>query len=166
MGVEALDGNQLSEAAETWRAGLSGVDLDQITFGLEKLVLENIEWPPSLPEFREICLSKNLENALSLHEIIRILAAVSSRQGSIAKRYQHPLAFAIAQQIDMHFLRTASHDAARKMVKPAYDKIVCAGWPDFPAHAFVEKQAITKQRQPITDEMRNSLRSALRIGHG
>lgn len=40
----------------TWLAGLSDVTPDQVAHGLSVLVTNHQEWPPSLPEFRDLCL--------------------------------------------------------------------------------------------------------------
>lgn len=40
----------------TWLTGLSDVEPDQVAHGLSRLVTEHHEWPPTLPEFRDLCL--------------------------------------------------------------------------------------------------------------
>jgi len=40
----------------TWAKGLAGVTLQQLADGLEACVINNFDWPPSLPEFRGLCL--------------------------------------------------------------------------------------------------------------
>lgn len=41
---------------ESWRRGLQGVSVEQIGRGLERLLEQGREWPPTLPEFRALCL--------------------------------------------------------------------------------------------------------------
>lgn len=58
---EALnkDGS-LASVAETWLVGLTGVNAEQFASGLEVCVKSGEPWPPTLPEFREMCLGKRL----------------------------------------------------------------------------------------------------------
>ena len=49
-----IDGLE-SLAIDEWGKGLSGVTGDQIKRGLEAWVGE---WPPSLPEFRDVCTAR------------------------------------------------------------------------------------------------------------
>jgi len=56
---EALtSAGDLSQTAETWLIGLSGVTGEQFASGLEICVKSGEAWPPTLPEFREMCLGK------------------------------------------------------------------------------------------------------------
>jgi len=50
----------LSQTAETWLIGLSGVTGEQFASGLEVCVTSGAAWPPTLPEFREMCLGKQI----------------------------------------------------------------------------------------------------------
>jgi hypothetical protein len=52
----ATEGGQLTDAAKDWRRGLKGVTPAQITKGLEQCLLTGEGWPPTLPEFRKLCL--------------------------------------------------------------------------------------------------------------
>lgn len=42
----------------TWLAGLRDLTQDQMRDGLERVLTSGREWPPSLPEFRNICLNR------------------------------------------------------------------------------------------------------------
>lgn len=44
---------------ETWGRGLAGITPQQLADGLETCVTQNFDWPPSLPEFRGLCLGVN-----------------------------------------------------------------------------------------------------------
>jgi len=57
----AIDGNE-KYIAETWGAGLAGLTGEDIKRGLESL---SGEWPPSMPEFKELCLN-GVKNGLGL----------------------------------------------------------------------------------------------------
>jgi hypothetical protein len=43
-------------AAGTWAKGLSGIDSMQIAAGLKSCIVSANPWPPTLPEFRAMCL--------------------------------------------------------------------------------------------------------------
>lgn len=141
-----VDGNgRLSESALTWQAGLSGLSLEQIKGGLEAMLRNADGWPPSLPEFRELCL-KSTGGAPDLAEVVRLLANASSREGSLVDRYRHPLVLAIAREVDMYALRTASTERAFRIVGPAYKRLVAEGWPGWPEHAHERPRAIGHDR--------------------
>ncbi len=40
----------------TWLTGLSDVEPDQVAHGLSILVTDHHDWPPTLPEFRDLCI--------------------------------------------------------------------------------------------------------------
>jgi hypothetical protein len=141
------DGN-LTDAAQTWRQGLTGVSLDGLKDGFSAVATGSYDWPPSLPEFRKLCLSQEKAGVPTLDEIVSILVTASSRTGSLSARYKHPLAFAVSQEIDMYTLRTAKTVDAKKMLKQVYGKLVCSGWPDWPDHAYKSQCALPLVRNP------------------
>ena len=129
---------QLSGLARDWQRGLSGITPDQLAVGfltLEKIILSTPEesWPPAWPEFRKLCLSKNKANSPTLDEIVSMLISVSARQGSLARRYKHPMALAVSKRdcVDMFALRTAKLVDAKRMIKPAYEQCLKNGWADW-----------------------------------
>lgn len=144
---------RLSEAARTWQQGLVGVSLENLKTAFDALVLETHEWPPSLPEFRRLCLSGISGDAPLLDEVVSILVMDKSHQGSLAERYQHPLVLAIAQTdgVDMFFLRTAKTAEARAYVRPVYEKLLGTGWAGWPEHAFENTKAIATDK-PVPDK--------------
>ena len=40
----------------TWLDGLRGISPQQVIAGLVRLVNEGFDWPPTLPEFKKLCL--------------------------------------------------------------------------------------------------------------
>lgn len=50
----------LSDSAQTWASGLSGITGDQLASGLRGCLEREDAWPPTLPEFRGLCLGKGL----------------------------------------------------------------------------------------------------------
>lgn len=142
LGVASDAEGRLTESAKTWQKGLVGLTMDNLKAGFDALVLQNISWPPSLPEFRKLCLAKSGANAPSLDEVVSILAMASSRPGSLVARYRHPLALAISARVDVFGIRTAKTVDARRMVKPVYEALVQSGWEDWPDHAHEEQKAL------------------------
>lgn len=168
LGVAVDSDGKLSDSARTWKLGLSGVTIEQVKRGFELLIFKNHEWPPSLPEFRRLCLSKNSIQAPPLAEIVSILARVSSRSGSLIDRYSHPLALAIAQHpgFDMFAMRTANNADAKRMVEPIYDHYVSAGWTDWPEQAGQVQGAIAVDATAPDVELGLQRISMLRLACG
>lgn len=54
-GEVAFDGNELTEAARTWAAGLRELTGDDIAKGLRECIACGESWPPTLPEFVKMC---------------------------------------------------------------------------------------------------------------
>lgn len=54
-----IKNGKLTEAAEDWRRGLKGITPQQIGKALEKCLDRGDAWPPSLPEFRRLCLGQH-----------------------------------------------------------------------------------------------------------
>jgi hypothetical protein len=129
----AMDGEKLSDAATTWRFGLSGLTHDQVAFGFNELIASGREWPPSLLEFRKLCLLNILADVPTLDEVVSTLISLSTRQGSLARRYKHPLALAVSLAcrragVDIYSIRHAKLADAKHMVKPSYEQCLKTGW--------------------------------------
>lgn len=147
MGMADDGEGHLTDASKTWQKGLAGITVEKIKYGFDVLIFKKHEWPPSLPEFRSICIAQGFESIPSVDEVMAILVRVSSKQGSLAERYENPLVFAISQKIDMHGLRTAKTVDAKRMIKPVYDKFLETGWQEWPEHAFIEQRAISSSKE-------------------
>jgi len=143
-GVHVDEFGQLSAAAETWAQGLSGLSREHLQHGFDALLKAGLEWPPTLPEFRDLCAAR--ADVPDLAAAVRLLANASSRDGSLVDRYRHPLVLAIALEVDMYALRTASMDRAFRLVGPVYKRLIAEGWPEWPAHAHDKPKAVTHQR--------------------
>lgn len=142
MGI-GIDANGfLTEAALVWSEELSDVTLPDLKHGFSQLRSAYPEWPPSVLEFRKLCLSQSANDAPTLDEITQILVTVSMRKGTLAVRYQHPLAMDISCGVDMFSIRTAKVADAKRMIKPVYDRLLSAGWNDWPAHAHQDQKAL------------------------
>lgn len=161
LGVADDGTGALTDAAKTWQKGLSGITVEQIKHGFDVLIFKSHEWPPSLPEFRKLCLSKNTNNAPSLDETISTLVMMP-RSGSLAGRYKHPLILAVSGSVDMFALRTAKAVDAKRMVKPVYERILESGYEDWPEHAHQEQKVLGSQKPVIDKKLALSAFSAIR----
>jgi hypothetical protein len=146
LGVASDANGLLSDAAKTWQQGLSGVTIDQVKTGFDTLILKNHDWPPSLPEFRKLCLSNVPSGIPSMDEVLNVLVSVQGKNGTLASRYKHPLIFAISQNINLFELRTAKTLDAKRLINAAYEKFIDTGWQDWPEHAHLEQKAIARER--------------------
>lgn len=68
----------------TWSKGLRGLTAEQISHGISKLLAPDSEadgWPPSLPEFRAMCVPPKVENAAMYrtHESLALPAPPRNR---------------------------------------------------------------------------------------
>lgn len=153
LGHASDDAGRLSDAALTWQRGLAGISLDQIRNGFDTLIIKQLEWPPSLPEFRALCLSGSHSDYPTLDEVIAVLVRVAGSTGSLVDRYRHSLIFAIAQDTstDMHALRTGKLVDVKRILKPIYEKLITVGWKEWPEHAHAQQQALSRDK-PIRDK--------------
>jgi hypothetical protein len=155
-GLIYTEDGKLSGMAKEWQRGLTGITLDQIRNGFEGMTAEimrsaSAPWPPSWPQFRNLCLSKFDATAPTLDETVSVLVIASSRKGTLAQRYRHPLILAVSLEVDMHSLRTAKLVDARRMVKPVYERLLNSGWNDWPEHAHDDVIGLTHEK-PKTDK--------------
>ena len=57
FGVSATDKDmRMTDAAQTWANGLIGITGPQIAIGFRACIARDEPWPPTLPEFRALCL--------------------------------------------------------------------------------------------------------------
>ena len=57
---EALNADKnLTEAANIWLNGLNDLSTDQIKAGLDQMLKDGEEWPPSMPQFVKMCKNDN-----------------------------------------------------------------------------------------------------------
>lgn len=147
----ALDENsKLSSAAKVWQQGLKGMTLEQLGRGFEALATSDFFWPPSLPEFRALCVGRRGDNVPSLDQVVTSLTITSRKQGSLVERFYHPLCLAIAQRMDMHTLRTAKQSDAKREIKAVYSALLQDGWDDsWPDGADVNSVLISRDVKPV-----------------
>lgn len=104
--TSAYGDNPNEGAALTWAKGLAGISAKQVGDGLRACVSSSDPWPPTLPEFRGMCLS------------IPTLAAVKVEQSQDGLR--SPFARLVWSYLDGYAMRRASSDQCDRMIREAY----------------------------------------------
>lgn len=92
-------------AALTWAKGLSGIPVEQIAAGIESALVSADGWPPTLPEFRALCLGIPTLAAAKL--------ALNDKTNGFARL--------MWMRMDRFAVRTASQERADQMVAGAYE---------------------------------------------
>lgn len=94
-------------AAGTWAKGLAGVTPAQLADGLKACITSSDPWPPTLPEFRAMCLG--------------IPSLVSVRAEVNGKGDRTPFAMLVWQRLDSYQYRQVSAKDAERMLAGAYE---------------------------------------------
>ena len=168
MGESTAENGELSVAAKTWQAGLSGITTQQISKGLERAALSGNPWSPSLPEFRLLCLYR--DDVPSITAIAQILLKSMRTGGTVAERYQHPIILSIAKnrRFDAFQFRTSTMKQCEDIINPIYEELLQNGWDEFKPEHFENQKAIEREIvKPIPDKFKShfaELRNALNGG--
>lgn len=93
-----------SMAGDTWAAGLSGLTGAQLARGLEACVASSDPWPPSLPDFRAMCLG------------IPPLASVR-----LDSAKAEPFTRLVWQHLDGYRYQQAPADQSDRLLREAYE---------------------------------------------
>lgn len=104
----------LTVTGETWQQGLRGITGQQFGRGLEACITRNDEWPPTLPEFRAMCLS--VPRLAGVRSEVLALASRDSRSLEAT-----PFARLVWTYIDGYRFRQVSADQSDRMLREAYD---------------------------------------------
>lgn len=91
----------------TWLSGLQDIPETMILAGLSKCLSRQDPWPPSLPEFRQMCL-----NMPSLEQVV---------QEVITGKSKSSLGFMIAKKIPSFDRQTKTEAQLRRMIISLYD---------------------------------------------
>lgn len=94
-------------AAGTWAKGLAGITPTQLADGLKACITSSDPWPPTLPEFRAMCLG--------------IPSLVSVRAEVNGKGERTPFAMLVWQRLDSYQYRQVSAKDAERMLSGAYE---------------------------------------------
>ena len=92
-------------AAKTWSKGLSGLSARQMADGLAACIASADPWPPTLPQFRMMCLG--------IPPFDAVRADAGQRDGFTRLVWQY---------LDGHRYRLASADKADKLLQAAYSR--------------------------------------------
>lgn len=95
-----------SSAGQTWAKGLAGLTPVQLAAGLSACITSAEPWPPTLPEFRQMCLG------IPSEAVVR----AELRQGGNPS----PFARLVWQHVDSYRYRHAAADKADRMLSEAY----------------------------------------------
>ncbi len=92
-------------AAGTWAKGLAGISPEQIAFGLKACLVSAEPWPPTLPEFRAMCLG---------------IPSLPWVKRAILAKDRSPFCRVVWQHIDGYLFGHADHKTAERMIVEAY----------------------------------------------
>lgn len=106
--TSAYGDNPNEGAALTWAKGLGGMTPQQLADGLRNCIASADPWPPTLPEFRGMCLS------------IPTLAVVRHELHE-STPVRSPFTVLVWQGIDSYAFRLASREQADRMIRDAYE---------------------------------------------
>lgn len=104
---------KLTVYGDTWGKGLAGLTDAQLAAGLEACITRADAWPPTLAEFRALCLG------------IPALADVREDMRRTDTDRQ-PFTVMVGRRLDSYRYRHASMDQADRLLREAYDSAVAA----------------------------------------
>jgi hypothetical protein len=167
LGDAVQEDGRLTDTARMWQTGLFGVGVEQIKLGLFRMIDKGMDWPPTLPQFRALCV-RPAGNVPSLDDCVAWLSASFSLEGSLIERYKHPLVLAMAKHFahDGYILRTASAAVFSKRIKPVYDAFILSGWEDWPSHAGDVPVKLAKDKAGNAELARSALASVRAVLRG
>ena len=122
------DSDVLIEAETEWGRALAGISLDDIKRGLDRCVDEYPSWPPTIGEFKQLCLPDPGE--LGLPNIGTVLKEICSSRlrefGAPPKPYSHGLILAIIQddRCDARIWGQLPAVQAEKKLEPIYREYI------------------------------------------
>lgn len=97
---------------EEWSLGMAGIDPQHIKAALDHCRL-NLEWPPSIAEFRRICEQSNglpsVDDAFNL---------------ALRRDFTHPLVKAVFDQVGSWSMTRDKEDDLKRKFKSAYEKVL------------------------------------------
>lgn len=109
-----------ADQSHAWAATLGGLTGQQIAEGLAALVARGDEWPPSAPDFRNLCTGASPE-ALGLPAVEKAYReACRNAHPAADQRWSHPAVHHAACETGFHELRSLSEEKSRKLFERAY----------------------------------------------
>ena len=105
-----------SSAFRTWGRALADLSSEQLARGVGQCITRADPWPPSLPEFRAMCLGD-----------ARALGVPAEEEAYLAAcraEWSHALIWHAAQAVGVHTLRTQSEAQTRPRFVAAYRELI------------------------------------------
>lgn len=103
---EHADG-RLTTTGDTWRRGLLGITPAQIAVGLNSCIVSAEPWPPTLPEFRALCLG---------------VPSLASVRSAVHAPNRDPFVRQLWTYLDWYALRTADARSYDRLISNAYEQ--------------------------------------------
>lgn len=109
-----------ADQSHAWAATLGGLTGQQIADGLAALVTRGDEWPPSAPDFRNLCTGASPE-ALGLPAVEKAYReACRNAHPAAEQRWSHEAVHHAACETGFHELRSMPEDKSRALFERAY----------------------------------------------
>lgn len=128
-------------AGQTWAHGLTGLTAAQIGDGIERMLIEADDWPPTLPQFRRLCLGVPSLPAVSFE--------LRQHDGD-----KSPFARLVWSRLDGYAFGRADQAHAERMLRDAYllarEHVMAGG--ELPALVNYLEHASTEPPIPATRE--------------
>lgn len=114
MGIWAPD----SASVNTWRSTLKGLTPKQLARGIERVRLSGSTFPPSAPEFRQLCLGDIPDEHAAYLEAVRAVPNWSRHEWS------HPVVYVAAAEMGTWELGHSSEHEGRRDFRACYRRAV------------------------------------------
>lgn len=101
----------LANWRETWGEGLAGLTADQVRRGLNGCA--NLDWPPSLPEFRRLCVGEQQRNYEAMFREAAELAG--KRLSGSEVKWPNSLTYWAARNFGMRELASAAWSSSKSL---------------------------------------------------
>lgn len=157
--ASAYGQNPNGVAAATWAAALAGFTPAQIADGMRACLTFGDGWPPTLPEFRALCLG---------------IPALSTVRAELTRdaAERSPFTRMAWAMVDSHRYRQASAETAERMLRDAYElarerRMAGELLPDEPVAAIVDdsKRAPVPASPEVAEQRMAEIAEMLRPRH-
>lgn len=107
--ISAYGADAEQGAGQTWAKGLGGITAQQLAQGLSSALASSDAWPPTLPEFRSLCLG------------IPTFAAVKHELRTTGTGKRSPFMRQVWEFLDGYLFARATVETADRMLRDAYN---------------------------------------------
>lgn len=147
---DVVDSNgDLGIQARVWQRGLSGMTNQHLANAIDYLTDNYSPFIPDLGQFKTFCFYR--KDVPSLFKLVDILLYAARSDEEIAKRYQHPIAYAIAKSraFNMADFRISNRKQCEEMIRPIYEQLFKDGWEEFKPEHYVKQKQLSA---PVIDK--------------